>query len=174
MKVLRSLALALVTLATGSVLALAQDVCGPGKITNLLITTGKTTAVAEWTNVGDDCATGNATSVQIRRATSTITEATWCNATIVFSGSAGSQGTNSCVDLDAAGAHSCGTTYYWAIKSIDDADNYSPLSNVDQEATKGCGTSEEVHCTRLQFRPDGNVETIPVSVRGINMTPSMG
>ena len=68
------------------------------------IDTGKTTAVAAWHNAGDDCATGTATTVEIRRSGGPITEENYFSATIVYSGSAGSSGSLSCADLDADGA----------------------------------------------------------------------
>lgn len=144
---MKLLAWILVAMTCAAGAADAQDVCAPSKVTNLTISTGRTTAVGEWTNVGDDCSTGNATTVEVRASTSPITEANYFSATIVYSATPGGPGSGACFGLSAGGAFQCNTTYYWALKTIDDAGNYSPISNVVQRATQSCNINEpEIDC----------------------------
>jgi len=80
-----------------------------------------------WTAPGDDDQVGTATSYELRRSTSPIYDANWTAATVVL-------GTP--VPLPAGTRQrtvvrglTYGTTYYFAIKAVDDADNWSGLSN---------------------------------------------
>lgn len=81
-----------------------------------------------WTAPGDDSLTGTATSYDLRYATSPITIDNWSTATIVTSVPAplpaGSSQTTTVHGL------TYGTAYYFAIRSVDDAGNWSGLSNV--------------------------------------------
>lgn len=123
--------------------AFAQDVCAPAKVISLAVATGKTTAVISWTAPGDDCNTGTATSYDLRYSTSAITEANFSSATPISTGSPQSAGSTECVELSNL---SCNTTYYFALKTTDDAGFVSPLSNVPSQATSACNISREVLC----------------------------
>lgn len=119
------------------------DDCGPGRVSSLSVNTGKTTAVLNWTAPGGDCASGNASSYEVRRSTGPITDTNWQSATVASSGASESNGNPQCAEV---GSLSCNTTYYWVVFVIDASGNRSPLSNVVSVATKGCGTSSEVLC----------------------------
>jgi hypothetical protein len=122
-------------LLTSAGIATAQDVCGPSKINNLSVGTGQTTASLSWTNSGDDCNTGTATTYEIRRSGSIITDTNWQGATVAATGTPFGNGTDQCVTIYNL---TCNTTYYWAIFLIDEAGNRSPLSNVVQQGTPTC------------------------------------
>ena len=128
---------------TGANLAAAQDVCVPAKVIDLQASTGKTTAVIGWTAPGDDCNTGTATSYDLRYSTSPITEGNFASATSISTGSPQAAGSTECVELSGL---SCNTTYYFALKTTDDAGFVSPLSNVPSAATRPCNQSQEVVC----------------------------
>jgi hypothetical protein len=89
-----------------------------------------------WTAPGDDGATGTAASYDIRYAASAISEADWGAASRAGSDQhpqrAGSGETFSIAGLAR------GTTYYFALKAIDDRLNESPLSNVASATTFPC------------------------------------
>ena len=81
-----------------------------------------------WTAPGDDGRAGTATGYEVRRSPSPIDDANWSAATVV-------PGTP--VPLPAGTRQrmvvrglTYGTTYYFAITSVDDAGNWSGLSNV--------------------------------------------
>lgn len=81
-----------------------------------------------WTAPGDDGSVGTAAQYDVRYSTSNITNANFASATQA-SGEpapkvAGSAETFTLTNLAA------NTTYYFAIKTADEASNWSPLSNV--------------------------------------------
>ncbi len=61
----------------------STDVERPAPVSLALAGTGNTSVTVSWSDVGDDSLTGNATSMQIRWATTAITEANWASATAV-------------------------------------------------------------------------------------------
>ncbi|MCC6350231.1 MAG: hypothetical protein IT347_11655 [Candidatus Eisenbacteria bacterium] len=123
--------------------ALADD-CAPAKVTNLAVGTGKTTAVLEWTDPGNDCNTGTASSYEIRRSSSTITDTNWQSATVVATGTpAGSNGTGDCRQITGL---TCEQTYYYVIFHFDAAGNRSPISNCVSGTQASCSFSPEVDC----------------------------
>ncbi len=114
--------------------ASAPDVIRPAAIANVQITgTTETTLSLSWTATGDDSLTGTATSYDIRYATSPITAANWSSATTVSNEPAPTAaGTNQTFTVTGLTRQ---TTYYVAIKAIDDAGNPSALSNVPSATT---------------------------------------
>lgn len=120
------------------------DVCAPAKVTNLAVGTGKTTAVLEWTDPGNDCNTGTASSYEIRRSGSTITDTNWQSATVVATGTpAGSNATGDCRQITGL---TCEQTYYYVIFHFDAAGNRSPISNCVSGTQASCSFSPEVDC----------------------------
>ena len=81
-----------------------------------------------WTAPGDDDQIGTATSYEVRVSNSPITDANWSSAFVVSGVPAplpsGAQQTAVVRGLTR------GTTYYFGIKTTDDASNVAPLSNV--------------------------------------------
>ncbi|MBI5742653.1 MAG: fibronectin type III domain-containing protein [Candidatus Niyogibacteria bacterium] len=105
------------------------DTTAPAAITNLAASnpTDLTIDLA-WTSPGDDGSTGTATSYDIRYASTTITESNWAASTQV----AGEPtplvaGTNQSMTVSGLSEL---TTYYFAMKTADEAPNTSALSNV--------------------------------------------
>ncbi len=85
-------------------------------------------ATLSWTAPGDDGNVGTASGYDLRYATSVITEGNWNSASQVIGepvpSVAGSAETLVVDDLDPE------QTYYFAIKAVDEANNWSALSNV--------------------------------------------
>jgi len=82
----------------------------------------------EWTAPGDDGNVGTATAYELRMSTSPITSANWSSATIVpgtpTPAIAGTRQSTLVTGLTN------GTVYYFAIQAVDDASNWSGISNV--------------------------------------------
>ena len=123
--------------------AAAQDVCVPAKVIDLAVGSGKTTAAISWTAPGDDCNSGTATSYDLRYSTSPINDGNFASATPISTGMPQVAGSPECAPLSGL---SCNTTYYFALKTTDDAGYVSPLSNVVTKATRPCNQSQEVMC----------------------------
>lgn len=87
-----------------------------------------------WTASGDDGSTGTATVYDIRYSTSLITDANW-NAAIQVTNEPTPQlaGSSESLVIDSLEPNS---TYYFAIKTADEADNWSVLSNVISKTTE--------------------------------------
>jgi len=114
--------------------AAAPDTVRPAALADVQITgSTETTLALRWTATGDDSLTGTATSYDVRYSTSPITTANWASAT---------QATGEPAPVAAGGTQTYTltgltrqTTYYLAIKVIDDAGNASALSNPISGAT---------------------------------------
>jgi len=89
-------------------------------------TTGEVTLV--WTAPGDDGNIGTAAAYEMRYSTSAITIGNWSSATAVSNLPAPQPaGTRQSVTVQGL---TSGTTYYFAVRTRDDANNWSPLSNI--------------------------------------------
>ncbi|MFI5371501.1 MAG: fibronectin type III domain-containing protein [Candidatus Eisenbacteria bacterium] len=114
--------------------AAAPDIIRPAALSDVQITgSTETTFALRWTATGDDSLTGTATSYDVRYSTSPITTANWASAT---------QATGEPAPVAAGGTQNYTltgltrqTTYYVAIKVIDDGGNASALSNPVSAAT---------------------------------------
>ncbi len=111
----------------------APDTVRPAASAIAVGTLTDSTATLNWTAVGDDSLTGTATSYQIRYSTSPITAANFGSATAV---------SNPPTPLAAGTAQSVvvrglsrQVTYYFALKTVDEAGNTSALSNVPSATT---------------------------------------
>jgi len=86
-----------------------------------------------WTATGDDSLTGTASQYDLRYSTSLITAANFASATSAIGepapGASGTSQSHTVAGLQAA------TTYWFAIKTADDAGNWSLISNVVSRAT---------------------------------------
>jgi hypothetical protein len=124
---MKHLLLSLVALAILSGTAQAQDVCAPAKVTTISQThTWYGGFTIAWTATGDDCATGNATTYEVRHSASAITDTNWQSAEIACTGNSATNGNqNECCITVAP----CTTAaHYFAIFLIDDAGNRSPIA----------------------------------------------
>lgn len=114
-----------------------SDTTPPAAVTNLSTGTVTTNSVAlSWTTPGDDGNTGNASSYDIRYSTSTITELNWNSATTV-SGEPTPQIVGTIQSFTVTGL-TCGTLYYFALKTSDEVPNTSAISNVTNATTSTC------------------------------------
>lgn len=86
-----------------------------------------------WTAPGDDANTGQATSYDIRYATSTITEGNWGVATSVSSPPA-PQTAGTAQSMTVTGLQP-NTLYYFGLKTTDEVGNQSILSNIASKQT---------------------------------------
>jgi hypothetical protein len=89
---------------------------------------GPDTLQLVWTAPGDDGTIGTATAYEVRASTTPITLATWSSANVV--GPAPSPLPSGRRQGLTVRGLSTDTTYYFAIRTVDDAGNWSGLSNV--------------------------------------------
>lgn len=116
------------TLRSNDVWVLHLDVTPPSAVTNLAAgQIGKNSSTITWTAPGDDGATGTALSYDLRRSTTTITDANFSSATPLATAPPDPAGSSECA---GTGSVSPSTTYYYALKTTDHAGNTSALSNV--------------------------------------------
>lgn len=126
-----------------SAIAWADD-AGPGRISTLTAGPGKTTAALYWTAGGGDCASGNASTFEVRQWTSTITDTNWQDASVVASGNSVTNGNQQCASITSL---TCNTTYYFVVFTFDASGNRSPLGNVVSTTTLACiPSSYEITC----------------------------
>jgi hypothetical protein len=110
----------------------------PANITDLAVSTATTNSLTlTWTAPGDDGNNGTATEYDIRYATANIDNETWEFA-IQASGepAPGPAGSNETFVVDGLAA---ATTYYFALKTIDNAGNWANLSNIASGTTLRSG-----------------------------------
>lgn len=118
----------------GALAAAGPDLVAPGTVANLNATEiYDNKAWLTWSSPGDDGSTGLAAAYDLRYSTTPITSTSFATATAV---------SPQPVPLVAGSAQSYlalnltpGTTYYFAIKTRDEAGNWSGLSNVRTVAT---------------------------------------
>jgi hypothetical protein len=108
----------------------SNDVVAPGTTTDLRIasyTTNPKAVKLKWTAPGDDGSCGMAASYSVRkRKGAAITEANWSTSTVV-SGTPAPSASGSTDSVTAGGLS--GGTWYFALKTSDEAGNSSALSN---------------------------------------------
>jgi hypothetical protein len=114
--------------------ATPHDITPPGSISNFSATALTSKSVKlDWTAVGDDGSTGTAASYDIRYSTAAITAANFSSATQVSGepapGASGSAQTMTVTGLTG------NTTYYFAIKAVDDTGNAGAISNIPSALT---------------------------------------
>lgn len=91
-----------------------------------------------WKASGDDGNVGTATTYDLRYSTSPINGENFSNATIVATNAPQPTGTN---ETKTVSGLNCNTTYYFAIRVTDEVGNTSPLSNVVNNTTSACNTT---------------------------------
>lgn len=112
------------------------DTIAPSAVTTLAVdSTTQTSATLTWTAVGDDGATGTATTYDLRYSTAAITAGNVSLATQV-TGETAPKAAGQAETLVVNGL-SAGTTYYFALLVADEVPNWSALSNVPSQATEG-------------------------------------
>ena len=110
-------------------LGLGIDVSAPAAVGDLVVDAVTHRSVTlRWTAPGDDGATGRAALYDVRVATAPISEATWDAATRVVN-EPRPRAAGAVEHFTAEGLFQ-GTTYYLALRAMDEGGNYAPLSNV--------------------------------------------
>jgi|GEM_PF-1277318 len=105
------------------------DTTPPAEVSNLRIQTVSGSSVTlAWTASGDDGNTGTAYQYEIRYASDSALVAGWTGATAA-AGAAAPQAAGATETSEVTGLQT-DTTYYFAVKSRDESDNWSEISNV--------------------------------------------
>jgi len=114
------------------------DTTPPASVTDLAVSAATTNSLTlTWTAPGDDGNNGTAAEYDIRYATSNIDNETWGFATQVSGEPAPKPaGSN---ETFVVGGLASATTYYFALKTGDDAGNWANLSNIAHGATLRSG-----------------------------------
>ncbi len=109
-------------------LATPNDQTAPAAVSDLTVTGGDAfSANLTWTATGDDGTNGTASGYEIRYATSQIDANNWDSASVMPNAIA-PQAASSTEQFTVSGLQP-GTTYYFAIKVMDEAGNVSAISN---------------------------------------------
>lgn len=120
-----------------------SDATAPAAVTDLGRGMGTTTVTASWTAPGDDGTCGQASEYDLRYSLGAITEANFQGATRIATAVPGAPGTPECAEAPTLA--SC-ALHYFAVKTRDEAGNWSALSNVASGTTR-CSGSVEVSCS---------------------------
>jgi hypothetical protein len=113
------------------------DGAAPGKIADLeAINPGLTSVNLVWSAPGDDGSVGSAAAYDLRYSTKRINDSNWAAANQLNGEPApAAAGTP---EAFAVSGLLCGRTYHFAVKSRDDVENVSALSNVVRARTLPC------------------------------------
>ena len=147
----------------------SSDTTAPSAISDLAAQAG-TTATSQikltWAATGDDGATGIATKYIIKRSSAAITAGNFDAATTVFNSltpqSAGSAETFTVTGLIAD------TTYYFAIKAQDEANNASAISNVADRTT----SADLPTIVSINISSGQNDSAVAITISGTNFVTS--
>ena len=127
----------------------APDVTRPAAASVAVTSVTDTSATLGWTAVGDDSLTGTATSYEVRYSTSIITAANFASATLVTGvPTPGAPGTAQSVIVRGLSRQ---VTYYFALRTADEAGNRSALSNVPSATTTDTMAPAAVHNLAASF-----------------------
>jgi hypothetical protein len=115
-----------------------------------------------WTAPGDDGYSGKAAAYDIRYSTTPITKNTWNQATTVTSkpapGAPGSKHTWVLCGFES------GYTYYFAIKTVDEAGNWSALSNVTAATPRETCCVDKVGNVNCDLRDEVDISDVSALV----------
>jgi hypothetical protein len=151
------------------------DTTPPANVTDLAVSAATTHSLTlTWTAPGDDGNNGTAAEYDIRYATSNIDNATWEFA-IQASGEPAPEpaGSN---ETFVVGGLAPATTYYFALKTGDDAGNWANLSNIAHGATLrsgggGGGGGGSTKYFTVDFQ--GKVTSVPMNWDGSLAVPML-
>lgn len=139
------------------------DVIAPAGVTNLSRTMYKNGATLSWMAPGDDGATGTVASYTVKYHTSALTAANFDNTGVTMTAPAPlPAGTTQVACVDGLPS---GITYWFALKSTDDAGNLSVISNVISGTTRTIGASILCDGFRAQ-QPVAEVDVTEFSIAG--------
>jgi len=120
------------------------DFIRPAAVSDLTAEMGKTTAAITWTAPGDDSLSGTACRSRVAYSTGTITESNFFDCDTLPTAPPDTAGAVECAATPYGRLSPC-TWYYFALKTRDDALNWSALSTVISGKTR-CSGSIEVTC----------------------------
>jgi hypothetical protein len=127
----------------------APDVTRPATASLAVSAVNDTSATLAWTAVGDDSLTGTATSYEVRYSTAPITIANFASATAVTGVPVPAvAGTAQSVVVRTLSRQ---VTYYFALRTTDDAGNVSALSNVPSATTTDTMAPAAIHTLAASF-----------------------
>ncbi len=135
--------LTLIAVVAWAGVGFAQDHVPPRAVTNLGVSTGRTSAVISWTAPGDQCTNARCAEYELRFSTEPFTECNFAAGTRLTTREPQPPGSQECVALVGLACH---TTYYFALRAKDQAGNWSLLSNVVGRATADCHSTAEALC----------------------------
>ncbi len=119
-------------------MSLLGDITPPDQITDLdAISSTSTSITFSWTTPGDDGNSGRATSYDIRYSENLITNQNWSSANVAPAIPA--PASPGAAQPYVASGLNPGTSYFFAVKTSDEAGNWSPLSNVRESSTSSGG-----------------------------------
>lgn len=129
----------------------AADTTPPAAVTDLHMSAADAVSVTvAWTAPGDDGAVGTASEYAVRHAAVPLTEANWNAATSVFAPPAPAPaGTEQSVTIPVPGK----ADLYVALKAVDDAGNWSGLSNVAAAAAWAPGEVRQLTSSGPNWDP---------------------
>ncbi|TFG91264.1 MAG: hypothetical protein E4H16_00035 [Candidatus Atribacteria bacterium] len=131
-----------------------SDTTAPSQVTNLSVSNITQTSVTlNWTAPGDDGTVGTAASYDIRYSTAPITSSNWASA-IQAGGEPIPQISGTDQSFATTGL-TANTTYYFAIKAVDELNNISSLSNIASGKTLAAITTDTTAPTRSNGSPTG-------------------
>lgn len=159
MKKINYLFLAIILILLGGLGVLAQaqndnsDVIDPAAISDLTVSTATVFSVTlTWTAPGDDNMVGTSTSYNLRYATTTITDDNWALA--IEAGNEPTPQIASSTETMTVSGLDESTTYYFAIKTKDEEDNESDLSNIVSGTTLASVPAPSAEITlEMNFSP---------------------
>lgn len=129
---------------SNTISAFINDTTPPVAVSNLTAITGVSDGqvVVNWTAPGDDGLTGQVNNYDLRYLQSAISDSNWATAT-QYAGEPSPKiaGISESVTLNGL---SPGVTYYFALKSSDEAGNSSPLSNITSASAYNSGIPDVI------------------------------
>ena len=160
------------------------DATAPNVVSDLQIHSyDESTAAVIWTAPGDDAAEGTATAYQIGYSAQPITEATWSGCTMVATCPTPTPaGSEQFVDIDTPPT----PDIYVALKAVDEAGNWSQLSNVAHghiagvfdivqltfDGTNGSPCLDDGYVTWVGQHEAGGQEIWMANINGVSATPT--
>lgn len=134
------------------------DSTPPAMVSTLAAGTATSNSVPlTWTAVGDDAATGTASTYDLRYSNSTITAANWA-ATTQVTGEPTPQAAGQAESFTVTGL-TAEATYSFALKVGDDVPNWSALSNVVTGTTSSAGAQDYEASQTISTTEAGEVTT---------------
>ena len=137
---------------------ITTDNIAPAQVISLVASNVSSQSVQlNWQASGDDGNDGTATTYDLRYSTNPINESNFSNATTVAVDAPQLAGTNESKTISGL---NCNTTYYFAIRVVDEAGNTSPLSNLVNSTTSACNTTDGKRIILTLNQPTGSVNIL--------------